>query len=442
MRDAFQGLTTRGRSFVAAGVAVMVAAGATSQRDLLRIAVLLVALPLVSAVVVSRTRYRLSSGRRLGSPRTAAGQDSTVTLRLDNISRLPTGLLLVEDRVPYVLGSRPRFVLDRVEPRGRREVTYVVRSDVRGRYQLGPLSIRLTDPFGMCELQRSFSARDTLVVTPPVHTLPLVQLSGEWTGSGESRSRSVASAGEDDAGTREYRQGDDLRRVHWRSTARFNQLMVRREEQPWQARCTLLLDTRTVAHGGEGPGSSFEWAVSAAASIGVHLVRHGYFVRLLTDTGANVASAAHDPSGVGSDFEGALLDALAVVTTSTNATLRDAGASLRRGGGDGLLVAVLGSVDPEESRLLARLRQGSTTAIAVLLDTSTWTAAPQRARALNGADYEGSVALMRASGWRALTVRVGDSLPDLWPNASRHNIGAPAIGADPAPGPVVAGGVS
>ena len=57
-----------------------------------------------------------------------------VTLRLENISRLPTGLLLVEDRVPYVLGSRPRFVLDRVEPRGRREVTYTVRSDVRGRY--------------------------------------------------------------------------------------------------------------------------------------------------------------------------------------------------------------------------------------------------------------------------------------------------------------------
>ena len=188
MRDAFQGLTTRGRSFLAAGVAVLVAAAATAAEDLLRIAVLLIALPLVSALVVARTRYRLSSGRRLWSPRTAAGQESAVTLRLDNISRLPTGLLLVEDRVPYVLGSRPRFVLDRVEPRGRREVTYTVRSDLRGRYPLGPLSIRLTDPFGMCELTRSFSSRDTLVVTPPVQALPSVPLAGEWTGSGESRS--------------------------------------------------------------------------------------------------------------------------------------------------------------------------------------------------------------------------------------------------------------
>jgi uncharacterized protein (DUF58 family) len=432
VRDAFQGLTTRGRSFVAAGIAVLVAAASTGQEDLLRIAVLLLALPVVSALVVARTRYRLSSGRRLGSPRTAAGQDSEVTLRLDNISRLPTGLLLVEDRVPYVLGSRPRFVLDRVEPRGRREVTYTVRSDVRGRYLLGPLSLRLTDPFGMCELARSFTSRDTLVVTPQVQELPIVSLSGEWTGSGESRSRSIASAGEDDAGTREYRQGDDLRRVHWRSTARLGQLMVRREEQPWQARCTVLLDTRSLAHGGEGPGSSFEWAVSAAASIGVHLVRHGYFVRLLTDTGAHVGGGDLAIDGRGGDVEGALLDALAVVTTSDNTSLRDASSSLRRGGGDGLVVAVLGSLDPEETRLLGRLRHGTTAAVAVVLDTATWASPAARRRAAAGADVGGPVRLLRASGWRVLPVRAGDALPDIWPDASRHHVErGDAVGAVP-----------
>ena len=136
MLGAIRGLTTRGRSFLAAGVATFFAALVLGQHDLLRIAVLLMALPLVSAWVVARTRYRLSSQRRLGSARVAAGQEAQVTLRLENISRLPTGLLLVEDRIPYVLGSRPRFVLDRVEPRGRREVSYTIRSDVRGRYPL------------------------------------------------------------------------------------------------------------------------------------------------------------------------------------------------------------------------------------------------------------------------------------------------------------------
>ncbi len=425
MRDGLQGLTTRGRSFIAAGVAVLIAAVATSQKDLLRVSILLLALPLVSALVVARTRYRLSSRRRLGSARTAAGQDTAVTLRLDNVSRLPTGLLLVEDKVPYVLGSRPRFVLDRVEPRGRREVTYTVRSDVRGRYNLGPLSIRLTDPFGMCELQRSFSSRDTLVVTPPIARLPSVALSGEWTGSGESRARSLASAGEDDAGVREYRQGDDLRRVHWRSTARLGQVMVRREEQPWQARATLLLDTRSSAHAGEGPASSFEWAVAAAASVGVHLVRSGYHLRLLTDTGATVEGGNLGLDGGSSDVEGALLDSLAVLQLSAGASLRDASGGLRRGGGDGLLIALLGALDLEESQLLARLRHGTTTAVAIVLDTPTWSVGT-RSR-VTPADVAGSIELLRASGWRVLRARAGDSLPDMWDQAGRH---APAGGRD------------
>ena len=425
MTGALRGLTTRGRSFLAAGVATFLAALVLAQDDLLRIAVLLMALPLVSGWVVARTRYRLSSQRRLASGRVAAGQEATVTLRLENISRLPTGLLLVEDRVPYVLGTRPRFVLDRVEPRGRREVTYSLRSDVRGRFPLGPLSIRLTDAFGMCELHRSFTTRDTLVVTPRVSPLPHVQLAGEWAGSGESRARAIATAGEDDAGTREYRQGDELRRVHWRSTARLGQLMVRREEQPWQSRCTVLLDSRALAHRGEGPASSFEWAVEAAASLGVHLVRHGYHVRLLTDTGGSVASVAHDPSGIGSDFEGALLDALAVMEPSHNETFGDAAAALRRGGGDGLLVAVLGTVDPEPAHQLARLRHGSSVAVAVLLDSTTWTTIPPHTRTAAEAAYEGSARLLGVAGWRVVRARSGDSLPDLWPQAGRfaHDAG-------------------
>jgi uncharacterized protein (DUF58 family) len=431
VRDALRGLTTRGRSFLAAGIAVVIASVAVGQDDLMRIGVLLVALPLLSAWVVARTRYRLASSRRLSSPRTAAGQDSSVTLGVENISRLPTGLLLVEDRVPYVLGSRPRFVLDRVEPRGHREVTYIVRSDVRGRYVLGPMSIRLTDPFGLCELHRSFHTRDTLVITPQVHRLPTVQLAGEWAGSGESRARAIATAGEDDAATREYRQGDDLRRVHWRSTARLGQLMVRREEQPWQSRCTILLDTRTRAHAGDGPASSFEWAVSAAASIGVHLVRHGYHVRLLTDAGGSVASAAHDPSGIGSDFEGALLDALAVVNPSRHESFDDAARTLRRGGGDGLLIAILGIVDPQEAHQLARLRQGTTSAVALLLDSGAWTTMPEAARATMDRAYDGSAALMSAAGWRVVLAGPSDTVAGVWPDAGRGSsrpatsVGAP-----------------
>ena len=150
--------------------------------------------------------------------------------------------------------------------------------------------------------------------------------------------------------------------------------MVRREEQPWQSRCTVLLDTRAVAHRGEGPASSFEWACRAAASVGVHLVRARLRRPAADRHRRHVASgSSRSTSGVGDDFEGALLDALAVVDdVGQRPRCGTRAPALRRGGGDGLLVAVLGSLDPEEARLLARLRHGSTAAVAVLLDTATW----------------------------------------------------------------------
>ena len=127
--------------------------------------------------------------------------------------------------------------------------------------------------------------------------LPNVRLAGEYAGSGDSRARSVAVHGEDDIATREYRNGDDLRRVHWRSTARTGELMVRREEQPWESRATIVLDTRRQGHRGEGPTSSFEWAVSAAASVGLHLRHSGYKIRLVTGSGVDLDATERDGEG-------------------------------------------------------------------------------------------------------------------------------------------------
>ncbi|MEV4259207.1 DUF58 domain-containing protein, partial [Spirillospora sp. NPDC049652] len=128
MRRALSGLTTRGRSFVAAGATAILCAFALGERDLLRAGVLVLALPLICTWVVSRTRYRLACARRLDPPRLPVGHESRAELRLENVSRLPSGLLMVEDRVPFALGGRPRFVIDRIEPRGSRELGYRIRS--------------------------------------------------------------------------------------------------------------------------------------------------------------------------------------------------------------------------------------------------------------------------------------------------------------------------
>ncbi|MFF3752099.1 DUF58 domain-containing protein [Streptomyces sp. NPDC002018] len=417
LRPALSGLTTRGRSFLAAGIAAVVCAFVLGQSNLLQVGFLLTALPLICVAVLYHTRYRVAGSRRLSPSRVPAGSEARVHLRMDNVTRMPTGLLMLQDHVPYVLGPRPRFVLDRVEPGGRREVSYRVRSDLRGRYPLGPLQLRLSDPFGMCELTRSFSAFDTLTVIPRTEPLPPVRLAGEASGYGDGLQRSQALAGEDDVIPRGYRHGDDLRRVHWRSTARYGELMVRREEQPQRARCTVLLDTRQDAYHGAGPDSAFEWAVSGAASALVHLMERGFAVRLLTDTGSSVPGEGTDGyagAAQGSaDSAGLLMDTLAVVEHSDSPGLSAAYEVLR--GGEGLLVAFFGDLDEEQTAVVARMRQRSGVAVAFVLDSTDW------AQGM-GVDHrvEERLRQLREAGWTALLVPPGAALPELWRQAARQ----------------------
>lgn len=195
MRAGLRGLTTRGRSFLAAAIAAAISAIILGEKDLLRVAVLLAVLPLLAAAYVGRSRYKLACNRSLDPHRVPVGANSRVVLRLQNLSRLPTGTLLLEDRLPYALGSRPRVVLERLGAHQASSVAYTVRADVRGRYDVGPLVVRMTDPFGLCELTRSFPSTDHLTVIPQV-TLPSVRLPGS--------TRAAATAG----------------RVRWRCTAR------------------------------------------------------------------------------------------------------------------------------------------------------------------------------------------------------------------------------
>ncbi|MET8559811.1 DUF58 domain-containing protein [Streptomyces flaveolus] len=429
IRTALAGLTTRGRSFLAAGMAAAICSFVLGLSELLRVGLLLAVLPLMCAAVLYRTRYRVAASRRLSPARVPAGSEARVHLRMDNVSRLPTGLLMLQDRVPYVLGPRPRFVLDRVEPGGRREVSYRVRSDLRGRYPLGPLQLRLNDPFGMCELTRSFSTYDTLTVIPRVDPLSPVRFGGETKGYGDGRQRSLALAGEDDVIPRGYRYGDDLRRVHWRSTARYGELMVRREEQPRRSRCTVLLDTRGGAYEGAGPDSAFEWAVSGAASVLVHMLERGLSVRLLTDSGSAAGGEGADGfAGTGqetADAAGLMMDALAVIDHSDGTGLSRA-YDVLRGGNEGLLIAFLGDLDEEQATTVAKMSRRSGGAVAFVLDPDTWTReATDVPRP--GDRHPERLRMLREAGWTALSVPRGASLDELWRQADRERSGLAAV---------------
>src|SRR6202453_4328925 len=333
----FGSLTTRGRSFVAAGGAAVVCGLAIPEPDLVRVGGLLIILPLVSALIARRSRYRLACSRRLDPPRVAAGQPTGVTAQLENISRLRSAVLLAEDVTPYSLGSRPRFVLDEIEPGGTRELSYQIRPDTRGKFTIGPLRVRVADAFGLVEISRSFSTTSTLVVTPKIFPLPRATTQSSWLGEGDGGMRTISAIGEDDAAPRAYQDGDGLRRVHWRSTARYGELMVRREEHQWRNSASVFLDTRRAAHSGSGPSATFEFAVSAAASIGAHLTEEGFRARLLTEAGELA------PRGTFSDT---LLDMLAVITTTKTSNIRQGTSELAGAGGQ--LIAVIGRMSAEE----------------------------------------------------------------------------------------------
>src|SRR5713101_3754181 len=358
MRSVLAWFTVRGASFLAAGIVGILAGLILGSHPMISVGVLLICLPVLSALAARRARYQLRCERQIIPPRVAPGQPATVLVKLDNVSRISTGLLLAEETIPYSLGSRPRYVLNGIERSGSREVSYQLRSDLRGKFVIGPMRVRIADVFGLVELTANFASKSTLTVTPKIVPLTAASTTGSWSSDGDGRTRMTAAAGDD----------DELRRVHWRSTARYGELMVRREEQRWQDRAVVILDSRRSAHAGTGPSSSFEFAVSAAASIGVHLARSGLDGHLLTDAGPLAGPAM---------FEDVLLDALSVVSTSRNHDFARSTAALSTIEG-GLLVVIAGRLSADAATEIATARRHGRQGIALLLAVSTW--ATQSAR--------------------------------------------------------------
>jgi uncharacterized protein (DUF58 family) len=407
MGEALRGLTLRGRAFIAAGFTALVCALFLGHDELVRVAALLLALPLVTAFFLGRSRYRLGLVRTMSPTQVSAGQQARVQLGLSNDGRTPTGTLLLEDHIPYVLGTRPRFVIDRMGPKWQRQVEYQIRSDVRGRFTVGPMRVRLSDPFGLVEMDRTFQSRSTFVVTPRVVALPLVPLSGVWTGSGDNRPRAFASGSAEDVTVREYRRGDDLRRVHWRSSAHAGELMVRREEQPWQSRATLFIDNRVFAHRGMGAASSFEHAVSVAASVAVHLVQRGFSIRLVTAGGDEHASTWHE-HGTATAETGPLLESLAVLGNVDQPRLDPRW--LSEGGHSGLMIAVLGDLGDQDIPSLNRMRHHASSAMAIVLDVPAW----DRHVSPESATTAERTAWLGANGWRAVAAGPQAPLASIW----------------------------
>jgi uncharacterized protein (DUF58 family) len=142
---------------------------------------------------------------------------------------------------------------------------------------------------------------------------------------------------------RNYELGDDLRRVHWRSSARSGELMIRQDEARWRSRAAVVLDVHTSAHDAD----SFEVAVEAAASVTERLVRLRRRVEVVTGAGETL--------GTGGDPRHDVIDRLATVGLDPDDHLAAVLAGLRAHRRVDLVVVILGEVDPTTLHALAAL---------------------------------------------------------------------------------------
>lgn len=389
-----RGLTGRGWSLLVAACAVAGAAVALGQDDLLRVAVLLVALPLVALVHVWWVSPRAQVRRTVPQPVTQVGRSQIVTLRVRNPGRWPSGPLLLAEELPRGLGHPPRVVVPPLPGGGTGQIRYEVTPGLRGRWELGPVCLQVADPFGLCRLGHSWQATDPILVRPRVLPLRPLGLVGALSDVGSSARLSAAGLGDPDLTLREYRAGDDRRRVHWKATARRGRLMVRQEELPHQPRGTVLLDAGVAGFGGGGPW--LEWAVEAAASVAMRLAADGFSTRLVTDGRDDGWTAPTNPQ-----LAGRILDRLALLQVCPPSDL-PAAARLVARGGDGVLVAVLtGGRLPEH--LLGLPRLGGA-ALAVVLDPARWGAGRPAA----------APAQLEAEGWCVVPAGLQDPVEQVW----------------------------
>jgi uncharacterized protein (DUF58 family) len=184
-----------------------------------------------------------------------------------------------------------RLLLAPVRPGASTVATYSLPTERRGLHHVGPLTTTVHDPFGTARRSRVHPTRTSVVVTPRTWPLaPLPPAPGDEPDHGTHALTTASTLDEEFAALRDYVPGDDIRRIHWRSSARRGSPVVRQFDVPWQHRTTIVADLRADRH----DDASFERLVSCVASLLELSARRSELVRLVTSevTPSGFSSAA------------------------------------------------------------------------------------------------------------------------------------------------------
>jgi uncharacterized protein (DUF58 family) len=305
-----------------------------------------------------------------------------------------------------------------VEAGGRRAASIELTARHRGRYEVGPLEVGIVDPFGLAQLRSTALAKGSFLVHPRMEALAMPRDAGDRRSLSLSTLRQPTGArGEDFYTLREYIEGDDLRKIHWPSTAKRGRYMIRQEETPWQTRATIVLDDRARAHGGASRHSSFERAVEAAASLVDLYHRSGY--------GYRVAAAHHPgvPSAKQAEQFARCLDLLATIDETQRAGEDDALvarlAEIEGGGSaEAALVVVAGTLDARDALAVTRCRSRFREVTVITFPAHRFSEQPTKARWEGEKRLMEAVRLLTRSGTRAIALSPDESLAAAWAGLS------------------------
>ncbi|HET7775899.1 MAG TPA: DUF58 domain-containing protein [Azospira sp.] len=318
-RPAASWLRRHSRALVLAGLTLVAYLAALNrvQPMLWAVAALFLA-TLLAGIAWPHWLVRRLSVQRSGPPRAGEGETLQLTVRVRNRGRLPRFMVELVDRLPFVGAASGEAAAEVVLGQvawvpggGERHFTVSLLAEKRGLYRLGPVGLASSFPLGLAEARQGRNEGLTaLTIYPEVFPIVALPLRGTPTLIHRGALQLPDGAGSSEfCGLREYRRGDSPRHIHWPSSARNNELMVREFEPLASASLCLVLDCHAGANLGRGRQASFEVAVRIAASMARHACDNGLPVRLLGQGGVSL----HIPPGCGDLHFQAILDALAVV---------------------------------------------------------------------------------------------------------------------------------
>lgn len=400
-------LTSRGWAFLAVAGSLVVLAYALRRPELLFVGCFVAAVPLLSLLLIGMQRPKLDVRRSFAPLLLTSGRPTSVRLQVSNLAPRPFPVAGWTDAVGWLpkhpasgqLGPLRSGLFRHREPLSATRVGYDLTPPRRGRFEVGPFTVTMTDPFGLaCGTQRAGHAQ-TVTVVPQVQPLPE---SGLTIAEAEGSARLVqhrAVGSDHDVTTRAYRTGDALRRVHWRASAHHGDLMVRQEEQRSHSEASVLLDTRRGGYRDVEPGhpltaaesERFEWAVEFTASLVVHLQHSGFLVHM-HETAEQQLSAVENTTQ--------FLESLATVELSAAALPMDVALanSSESGRIPGSMFAVVSDADAELVDLLAARRSSYELAVAFLVMP----------------DDDSIAATLSNAGWTCVSAHTADSAEDAW----------------------------